>query len=179
VSWAGEEESANGLDAAREFSERCHHQEQIRIAVKKPGITTREFYVPVPDCFLRALPYSSRDISAQSGSLARFNVSRDCGGSWYLLQDGGVWTRSSSPVGETISEVTIPREIAWRIFTKAITFEEFRSRVQAAGDEAVGLHIVKLISIVGYVAQASAFGGSILQGSNPSGRSLRDSSRLT
>jgi len=58
VSWAGEEESANWFDTAREFTERWHHQQQIRLAVNKPGIVTREFYFPVLDCFMRALPYA-------------------------------------------------------------------------------------------------------------------------
>jgi len=56
VSWAGEEESANWFDTAREFTERWHHQQQIRLAVNQPGIMTREFYLPVLDCFLRARP---------------------------------------------------------------------------------------------------------------------------
>src|SRR6267378_1670068 len=54
VSWAGEDKSANWFDTAREFTERWHHQQQIRLAVDKPGIMTRELYFPVLDCFLRA-----------------------------------------------------------------------------------------------------------------------------
>ena len=149
VSWAGEEESANWFDTAREFTERWHHQQQIRLAVNKPGIMTREFYFPVLDCFLRALPYSYRNVPAESGTLARFNISGECGGSWYLFRDGGAWTLIASPAGEKISEVTIPQEIAWRIFTKGIALEEARSQVHVTGDEAVGLHILKMISIVG------------------------------
>ena len=42
VSWAGEEKSANWFDTAREFTERWHHQQQIRLAVNKPGIMTRD-----------------------------------------------------------------------------------------------------------------------------------------
>ena len=149
VSWAGEEESANWFDTAREFTERWHHQQQIRVAVHKPGIMTREFYFPVLDCFLRALPYSYRNVSAKSGSLAQFNVSGECGGSWYLFHDGDAWKLIVSPDGKKISEATIPQEIAWRIFTKGISFEEASVQVQFAGDESVGLHILKMISIVG------------------------------
>lgn len=149
VSWAGEEESANWFDTAREFTERWHHQQQIRLAVNQPGIMTREFYFPVLDCFMRALPYSYRNAPAKSGALAQFNVSGECGGRWYLFREGGAWKLIASPAGEKISEVTIPQEIAWRIFTKGIAFEEARTQVQAAGEEAVGLHILKMVSIVG------------------------------
>ena len=119
------------------------------MAVNKPGIMTREFYFPVLDCFLRGLPYTYRNVPAKSGSMAQFNVSGECGGSWYLLRDAGAWALNASPAGEKISEVTIPQEIAWRIFTKGIAREEARAQVRVNGDEAVGLHILKMISIVG------------------------------
>ena len=112
VSWAGEEESANWFDTAREFTERWHHQQQIRLAVNKPGIMTREYYFPVLDCFLRALPFAYRSVAAKPRSLAQFNVSGECGGSWYLLREGGAWTLIASPAGEKIAEVTIPQGIA-------------------------------------------------------------------
>jgi uncharacterized protein (TIGR03083 family) len=149
VSWAGEEESANWFDTAREFTERWHHQQQIRLAVNKPGIMTREFYFPVLDCFLRALPHAYRSVPAKTGSLVQFNVSGECGGSWYLFRDGDAWALIPSPAGEKISETTIPQEIAWRIFTKGIAPGEAKTHVQVAGDEEVGLHILKMISIVG------------------------------
>ena len=149
VSWAGEEESANWFDTAREFTERWHHQQQIRLAVDKPGIMTREFYFPVLDCFMRALPYSYRNVSAKSGTLAQFNISGECGGSWHLFRDGGAWTLIASPAGEKISEVAIPQEIAWRIFTKGIEPDVARTQVRVTGDEAIGGHILKMISIVG------------------------------
>jgi uncharacterized protein (TIGR03083 family) len=149
VSWAGEEESANWFDTAREFTERWHHQQQIRLAVDKPGIMTREFYFPVLDCFMRGLPYSYRNVSAKSATLARFNISGECGGSWYLFRDSEDWKLIAAPAEETISETTIPQEIAWRIFTKGIAPEEAKTQAHVTGDEAVGLHILKMISIVG------------------------------
>jgi hypothetical protein len=88
-------------------------------------------------------------VPAKSGSLAQFNVSGECGGSWYLLRDEGAWTLNASPAGEKISEVTIPQQIAWRIFTKGIAPEEAGTHVQVTGDDAVGFHILKMISIVG------------------------------
>lgn len=149
VSWAGEEESQNWFDTAREFTERWHHQQQIRVAVGKPEIMTREFYFPVLDCFLRALPFTYRDVPAKAGALVQFNISGDCGGSWFLFREGGKWMLVASPGGDKISETTIPQEIAWRIFTKGIPREEARAQVLVTGDQEVGLHILKMISVVG------------------------------
>src|SRR5690348_962986 len=81
VSWAGEEKSANWFDTAREYTERWHHQQQIRLAVDRPGIMTRELYYPVLDCFMRALPFTYRQISAPPGTAVRISVSGECGGS--------------------------------------------------------------------------------------------------
>jgi uncharacterized protein (TIGR03083 family) len=149
VSWAGEEESANWFDTAREFTERWHHQQQIRLAVDKPGIMTREFYFPVLDCFMRGLPYSYRSVSAKSATLARFNISGECGGSWYLFRDSEDWKLIAAPAGETISETTIPQEIAWRIFTKGITREAAEAQAVVTGDTEIGLHVLGMVSIVG------------------------------
>jgi hypothetical protein len=149
VSWAGDEQSTNWFHIAREFTERWHHQQQIRLAVNKPGIMTRDFYFPVLDCFMRALPHTYRNVEAKPGSLAQINVSGECGGSWYLLRDGDGWKLIASPVGEKISETTIPQEIAWRVFTKGIAREEARSQVRVTGEESTALQILNMISIVG------------------------------
>ncbi len=143
VSWAGEVESTNWFDTAREFTERWHHQQQIRVAVGKPGIMTQEFYFPVLDCFMRALPYTYRNVEAEPGSLAQFNISGECGGSWYLFRDSNGWKLIASPAGESISETTINQEIAWRVFTKGIAADEAGPQVRVSGDETIGLHILK------------------------------------
>src|SRR5437773_6027279 len=142
VSWAGEEKSANWFDTAREFTERWHHQQQIRLAIEKPGIMTRELYYPVLDCFLRALPFAFRSVSAKPGTHLQINVSGECGGSWYLSRAEQAWQITEEPLGDKLSETTIPQEIAWRIFTKGIDRESALSQVKVTGHVALGLHIL-------------------------------------
>jgi len=149
VSWAGEEKSANWFDTAREFTERWHHQQQIRDAVERPGILTREFYYPVLDCFMRAAPYTYRTAPSRPRGMAQFNITGDCGGSWYLCGGGNSWRLAASACGEKLSETTIPQEIAWRIFTKGIDREAAKARVRVAGDAQLGLHILRMVSIIG------------------------------
>jgi uncharacterized protein (TIGR03083 family) len=148
VSWAGEEKSANWFDTAREFTERWHHQQQIRLAVNKPGIMTRELYYPVLDCFLRALPFAYRNVSAKPGTLVQVNISGEYGGSWYLYRAERTWQLIEEPLGDRVSEIVIPQEIAWRIFTKGIDRDSALSQVKAVGDTALGLHILGMVSIV-------------------------------
>src|SRR3989475_9104024 len=110
VSWAGEQKSANWFDTAREFTERWHHQQQIRLAVNKPGIMTHELYHPVLDCFLRALPFTYRSISAEPGTYVQINISGECGGSWYLARGEQAWQLTEEPLGDKLSVTAIPPE---------------------------------------------------------------------
>lgn len=148
VSWAGEEKSANWFDTAREFTERWHHQQQIRLAVEKPGIMTRELYHPVLDSFQRALPFTYRSISAKPGTLVQIRVSGECGGSWYLYRAEQTWQLIDEPGGEKASETVIPQEIAWRIFTKGIDRDAVLSQVRITGDELLGQHVLGMMAIV-------------------------------
>jgi hypothetical protein len=148
VSWAGELKSLNWFDTARELTERWHHQQQIRLAVNQPGIMTREFYCPVLDCFMRALPFAYRSVSAEPGTLLQFNISGDCGGSWYLRRDEDNWRLVAQPRGNKVSEVTIPQEIAWRVFTKGIDRQSAAAQTRVAGDHDLGLHVLNVLAIV-------------------------------
>jgi uncharacterized protein (TIGR03083 family) len=149
VSWAGEEMSLNWFDTARELTERWHHQQQIRLATNRPGIMTRELYYPVLDCFMRALPFKYRDRFGEAGTHLRFNVSGECGGSWYLYRDTDRWVQIDAPEGRQVSETTIPQDIAWRIFTKGIDREVAASQVTITGDRDLGSHVMSLVAIIG------------------------------
>ena len=149
VSWAGDRKSPNWFDTARELTERWHHQQQIRLAVNKPGIMTRELYFPVLDCFMRALPFTYRTMASKPGTLAQFNIGGDCGGSWFLSRQAESWQLTATAVGTPDSETTIPQEIAWRIFTKGIVWESAVSQVSVSGNRELGLHILNMVSIVG------------------------------
>lgn len=148
VSWAGEEQSANWFDTAREFTERWHHQQQIRLAVDKPGIMTRELYYPVLECFMRALPFTYRTVLAKPGSFIKFTISGECGGDWYLRRTAESWQLVEQPLGEIVAETTIPQEIAWRIFTKGIDRQSVLAQVKVTGDSELALHVLRMVSIV-------------------------------
>jgi uncharacterized protein (TIGR03083 family) len=149
VSWAGEEKSLNWFDTARELTERWHHQQQIRLAINRPGIMTRDLYHPVLDCFMRALPWQYRSMSGEPGTHLRFNITGDCGGSWYLYREGDRWQQVEAPRGPEAAETTIPQEIAWRIFTKGIDRGSAMRQVSVRGDRALGLQVLEMVSIVG------------------------------
>jgi len=148
VAWAGEERSLNWFEMAREYTERWHHQQQIRLAVEMPGIMERELYFPVLDTFMRALPFRYKDVGADEGALVKFLITGDAGGAWFLVRRDRGWELSSELAGRLASEVEFSQEIAWRIFTKGIAKEAASAQIAVTGDRNLGLHILNVIAVM-------------------------------
>jgi uncharacterized protein (TIGR03083 family) len=149
VSWAGEETSLNWFDTARELTERWHHQQQIRLAVNRPGIMTPDLYHPVLDCFVRGLPHVYRDVDAPVGTVLLLEISGECGGQWFLSRGSTGWDFVSGSAGEFASRVKIPQEWAWRVFTKGIDRDAARAQIEIEGNQDLGEKVLRLTAIVG------------------------------
>lgn len=148
VSWAGEASSLNWFDTARELTERWHHQQQIRDATDRPGIMTPELYHPVLDCFLRGLPHLYRDAEAPSGTVVLVEIAGGCGGQWFLARESGSWQLVKRLDAKPAARVTIPQEIAWRIFTKGIDRDLARAQIKVQGDPHLGHLVLELTAVV-------------------------------
>ena len=148
VSWAGEEKSLNWFDTARELTERWHHQQQIRLATNRPGILTPDLYHPVLDCFVRGLPFLYREVNAPAGTLIAVEISGECGGQWFLSRNAVGWALVKDASGEAAARVTIPQDLAWRIFTRGIDREAARSQVGIHGDRELADRVLHLTAIV-------------------------------
>lgn len=148
VAWAGEEKSENWFDIAREYTEKWHHQQQIRLAVNKPGIMERELYFPILDTFMRALPFTYKNIEAADGVLIKFTIKGEAGGVWFLLRQSGWWQLMKEVEGPTNSEVTLSQEIAWRLFTKGIEKELVKKGMQVAGDQRLGWEAINMLAVM-------------------------------
>jgi uncharacterized protein (TIGR03083 family) len=149
VSWAGEESSLNWFDTARELTERWHHQQQIRLATNRPGIMTPELYHPVLDCFIRGLPHVYRGVDTPLGTLLLLEISGECGGQWFLSKESAGWHFVKPTDREWASRVSIPQELAWRVFTKGIDRDSARSQIEVNGDRDLGEKVLQLTAIVG------------------------------
>ncbi len=147
VSWAGERTSLNWFDTARELTERWHHQQQIRLATNRPGIMTPRLYHPVLDCFLRGLPHHFHSVESPAGTEVLIEIAGDCGGQWVLTKSSD-WDLTEPPARDPAARVTIPQEIAWRVFTKGIDRAALE-QAKLAGDLGLGEKVLGLISIVG------------------------------
>jgi uncharacterized protein (TIGR03083 family) len=149
VSWAGETASLNWFDVAREFTERWHHQQQIRLATARPGIMTPELYGPVLATFMRALPRTYRDVDAPAGTSCDVVVPGACGGRWRVRRDDHGWQMSDVDHTLPASTSVIPDDLAWRLFTKGAPRDEAQKRVEIRGDRRLGAVIFHALAIVG------------------------------
>ena len=149
VSWAGESQSLNWFDTARELTERWHHQQQIRLATDRPGIMVPDLYHPVLDCFVRGLPYLYRDVDAPAGTVLLLEITGECGGKWLLARGPAGWGFVGGSAGAAVSRVTIPEALAWRLFTKGIDRDSAWREIQIDGDQDLGEKVLSLTAIVG------------------------------
>lgn len=148
VGWAGETQSANWFHIAREYMERWHHQQQIRLAVgqEQPLLAPR-FYAPFLDTAMRALPHHYQDVAASEHDSIRFSVS-DLPGTWFLVYQTTGWQLSTQIDRPSVCDVLLDGAIAWRLFTKGITAEQARDRVQITGNSALGEPILRMLAVM-------------------------------
>lgn len=148
VAWAGESASQNWFDIAREYTERWHHQQQIRDAVGQPGIMTRELYCPVLDTFMRALPVAYKEFPALEGTSILITVTGKAGGSWALTRSNG-WQLSKVVPANPAANIILPPEIAWKLFTKALSAEQRAAHIRVKGDSRLAEPIARATAIMG------------------------------
>ena len=149
VSWAGPDPAPVWFDLAREFTERWHHQQQIRDATGKPSLYDPYFFSPVLDAFVRALPYSFRHASAQDGTVVRFEISGGAGGVWFLVRIGQAWELALESDTEPAADVVVPQDTAWRMFTKGVDGEGARAQAVIRGEADLVSPIFRTVSIIG------------------------------
>lgn len=146
VAWAGEEQSANWFHWAREYTERWHHQQQIRLAVgKEKELYSKEFYWPHLETSMRALPYHYRNFPGKKAEVLSFEITGEAGGTWYLYHDGEKWIQAED-INATENIITIEADIAWRLFTKGIQPEAAGIRVQ--GNKEAGAHLLSMLAVM-------------------------------
>jgi hypothetical protein len=154
VAWAGERQSENWFDIGRDYTERWHHQMQIREAVHAAGLLERRWLLPLLDLSVRSLPRAYEGILAGDVSLV-LKVELDDQAVWTLRPAGPadaaldrdrlpaaggwrVWRGSPEPApSSSTTTVHLDPGTAWRLFYNALSPDQVRQRAVVDGDELI------------------------------------------
>jgi uncharacterized protein (TIGR03083 family) len=145
VAWAGDDVSPNWFDVAREYTEKWHHQQQIRDAVRKPDLTGRRHLHPVLATFVRGLPHAYRAVDAPDDTSVQVSVTGDAGGMWCITRRDGKWDLEAKLRADAAAEVVVPADWAWRLWTKD---PRARAHAEVHGDPALAEPLLAMTCIL-------------------------------
>jgi len=148
VAWAGESTSCNWLHVAREYTEKFIHQQQIRNAVGKESIITKELFHPFIDTCMQGMPYTFRNTVADAGTTVQITISSDAGGDWFIVKGESGWLLSKTATDNVSSIVTINPDTAWKLFSKGITPQEARASIAIDGNIYLGGTVLNLVAVM-------------------------------
>jgi uncharacterized protein (TIGR03083 family) len=148
VAWAGEEASLHWFDVAREYTEKWHHQQQIRDAVGAPPLYSRKWLHPVLDAFVRALPRNYFDIQADERTTISLIIDGDAGGEWTLLKNGDGWRLFVGANAEALCRIRLDQDTAWRLMTKGLSRDEAAKRIEVAGEERLAAPLLGTLAVM-------------------------------
>ncbi len=152
VAWAGEEQSKNWMDVARDYTEKWHHAQQIFEATGRPStIMSKKLGYPCFDIFMRALAFTFQNVDSEIGNRVAIVVTGEAGGSWQIERRTDSWEQIVEPCEQPTATVTMDQDTTWRLVTKRRSREAVRQQfpdIQIQGDVALGCHVLDLVSVM-------------------------------
>lgn len=148
VAWAGEETSSNWFDVAREYTEKWHHQQQIRDAVGAPALYSRKWLHPVLDTFVRALPVNYKNTPAEPGAQISFLIIGEAGDEWTLVKELGGWQLFAGSADHAVCRMEFDQDTAWRLMTKGLSRDQARFKLSVQGNAALAEPLLGTLAVM-------------------------------
>lgn len=134
VLWADEERSSNWMDTGREYTERWHHQMQIRDAVGAGGLLQQRWFRPVLDLSVRAFRRAYKDVTAAAGTAVVFEVDAEGDNVWSVVREQSGWVVMQGRSSRATAGVRTDGDAAWKLLYNALSPAAVRARVAISGD---------------------------------------------
>jgi hypothetical protein len=148
VSWAGESVSENWMDTGRDYTERWHHQAQIRDAVGARRLLEPGWLEPLLDISVRVLPRTYAALDAPPGSTISLVVEGETNGSWTLERGETGWRVLRGRADAPAAIVRVAADDVWRLFYNALPLDEIRARVAIEGDATLAQPLLRARSVI-------------------------------
>jgi hypothetical protein len=148
VSWAGEQASRNWMDIGRDYTERWHHQMQIRDAAGAPPLLLEpRWMMPLLDISAHALPHAYRDVAAPPSTAVTLQVTGATAGAWSIVRAADGWTLARD-AQRPQALVAADADDAWRLLYNALTPAQIVERVRVEGDLALAAPLLRARAVV-------------------------------
>jgi uncharacterized protein (TIGR03083 family) len=148
VAWAGEETSPNWFDIGREYTERWLHQQQLREAVGATPLTSKKWLHPTLDIFIRALPFTYREVDAEVGRSLLIEIQGEAGGSWTMKRAPDGWSLFTGREASPAARATLSQDTAWKLFSKGLSAQQARQSIELEGDPRLGQPLFGALAIM-------------------------------
>jgi uncharacterized protein (TIGR03083 family) len=148
VTWAGPDPAPNWLDLAREFTERWHHQQQIRNALGAPSLDDPWCLKPVLATFAFALTGPYRDVDATIGTTVGLVVDGPSGGIWTITRAEGAWELLIGQAEAPTASVQMSEDTAWRMYVHALGRADVEDRSTFVGDARLARRLTEAFALI-------------------------------
>ncbi len=149
VVWAGEWQSRAWFDIAREYTEKWHHQQQLRDATGRPPLCERALLEPVLETFVRGLPFAYRHYDAAPGTRISVSIAGETSQAWTLVRMQGGFALFCGADSKAEAALSVPADVAWRLWTKGLSREDAMASISCTGASSA---IDPLLSFVAIMA---------------------------
>ena len=81
----------------------------------------------------------------------RVVVEGEAGGAWWLVRRHGGWVQTTAPGLQAAATVTLPQEVAWKVWTKRRPVDEKLRAfpgINIQGDADLGRLVVGMVSVM-------------------------------
>ncbi|HSK21458.1 MAG TPA: maleylpyruvate isomerase N-terminal domain-containing protein [Longimicrobiales bacterium] len=134
VAWAGQQRSPMWLDIGREYTERWHHQDQVREATGAEPLTQPDLMRPVIEVSLLAVPHALASVERPDGTAVSIAASGPAGGSWHVVRRDGTWLLAEGPAPEAVARIVASDLSLARLLLHRLARDRIRELVETVGD---------------------------------------------
>lgn len=95
-----------------------------------------------------ALPFSYRFVKSEVGTSISIQITGEAGKTWTLIKDEFDWQLLIGQDVQAVSSIQMDQNMAWRLFTKAVSKEIASKSIKITGDIELGEKLFQVVSIM-------------------------------